>query len=457
MNKRLSQLVFCIMVFVFDIVLVYFSFFIAYQVRFHSPVVINFFPVTKGIPLWLIYKQLLYFITLLWGVIFLFSKFYQGKFLSVADEFVNVVKGVTIATFLTMGVSFAYRGYEYSRLVFAFVWLISIIFIFLLHDLGKYIYTRIFTGVHNVLIIGNSKDVRQIRELIRSQRYVKPFFILEQKDNNSLLDFISSRAINEVLIAPSAGDRTGLMLLADECEKISVEFKIVPDVFQLRQGEIMIDDSLGIPVLHIKPVSLHGFNFYFKRVFDTFVSIIALSFLFFPLVIVMSLIKLDSLGPVFYRHKRMGQGEKPFDFFKFRTMIKNADVVLEKIKHLSERDGPVFKLKNDPRVTGFGKFLRRYSIDELPQLLNVLRGEMSLVGPRPQVLWEAKAYDDWARRRLRVLPGITGLWQVSGRASLSYEEMIELDIYYIQNWSFGLDLKILLKTMVAIFSKKGAF
>jgi len=153
----------------------------------------------------------------------------------------------------------------------------------------------------------------------------------------------------------------------------------------------------------------------------------------------------------------MGYRSQTFNFYKFRTMVTDADILLEQFKAKSERKGPVFKMANDPRITKIGKVLRRYSLDELPQLINVLRGEMSLVGPRPQVLWEAAAYDDWAKRRLRVLPGITGLWQVSGRAALSYEEMIELDIYYIENWSPGLDFQILYKTIPAVFSKKGAY
>jgi lipopolysaccharide/colanic/teichoic acid biosynthesis glycosyltransferase len=138
-------------------------------------------------------------------------------------------------------------------------------------------------------------------------------------------------------------------------------------------------------------------------------------------------------------------------------MVQNADNLLEKYKSQSEREGPVFKMSNDPRITRIGKLLRRYSLDELPQIINVLKGDMSLVGPRPQVLWEAKAYDDWSKRRLRVLPGITGLWQVSGRAALSYKEMIELDIYYIENWSLGLDINIIFRTIPAVLTKQGAY
>ena len=138
-------------------------------------------------------------------------------------------------------------------------------------------------------------------------------------------------------------------------------------------------------------------------------------------------------------------------------MVADADDHIEKLKHLSDRSGPVFKMKNDPRITRVGSWLRKLSLDELPQIFNVLKGDMSLVGPRPQVLWEAAHYDEHAKKRLRIKPGITGLWQVSGRAALSYEEMINLDIFYLENWSLGLDLKILLRTLPAVFEKEGAY
>ncbi|MEW6042288.1 MAG: exopolysaccharide biosynthesis polyprenyl glycosylphosphotransferase, partial [Elusimicrobiota bacterium] len=236
-----------------------------------------------------------------------------------------------------------------------------------------------------------------------------------------------------------------------------IELKIVPDILQMSLGETVIDNSLGMPVFNMKPVSLTGLNFFYKRIFDILLSIIILSLTSPLLMFTILLIKLGSPGHVLYIHKRMGYKGRVFNFFKFRTMIKDADSLLEKIKHLSERNGPVLKMKNDPRITHFGKILRRYSIDELPQLINVIRGDMSIVGPRPQVIWEANAYDIHAKKRLRISPGITGLWQVSGRAALSYEEMINLDIYYIENWSPGLDLKIIIRTMLVIFSKKGAY
>jgi lipopolysaccharide/colanic/teichoic acid biosynthesis glycosyltransferase len=176
-----------------------------------------------------------------------------------------------------------------------------------------------------------------------------------------------------------------------------------------------------------------------------------------PLFLISVLIRLESAGPALFTQDRMGLRGRKFKLYKFRTMVANADDYIEELKHLSDREGPVFKMRDDPRVTRLGKWLRKFSIDEIPQILNVLMGDMSLVGPRPQVLWEAAHYDDFATKRLRVMPGITGLWQVSGRAALSYEQMINLDVYYLENWSLGLDLKILLRTLPAIFAREGAY
>jgi exopolysaccharide biosynthesis polyprenyl glycosylphosphotransferase len=245
--------------------------------------------------------------------------------------------------------------------------------------------------------------------------------------------------------------------VAGFCDDRGVSCRLIPDIMEIRMGEILIDDSLGVPTFQLKQVSLHGTAFVTKRIMDVTVAILVIGFLFIPLFTIAVLIKLTSKGPIFHRQPRVGYRQRTFQFLKFRSMVHNAEALLAKLKSQSDRQGPVFKMKNDPRVTWIGKFIRRYSLDELPQLLNVLRGEMSLVGPRPQVLWEAASYDDWARKRLNVLPGITGLWQVSGRAELTYEEMIDLDIYYVEHWSAGLDIKILLKTLPAILFAKGAY
>jgi lipopolysaccharide/colanic/teichoic acid biosynthesis glycosyltransferase len=240
------------------------------------------------------------------------------------------------------------------------------------------------------------------------------------KKNTTDLDEIKKTVarsrIQEVLLANTKLSSVSIVQLATYCEERGVAVRLLPDILEIRMGEVVIDDSLGIPTFQLKPVSLYGSSFLVKRLMDVTLASLFLGVLSIPLALVALLIKLTSPGDILFAHERVGFRGRPFPFMKFRTMVKNADDFLEELKKKSDRPGPVFKMKNDPRITPIGRFLRRYSIDEIPQFLNVIRGEMSLVGPRPQVLWEAQAYDDWARKRLNVLPGITGLWQVSGRA-----------------------------------------
>lgn len=194
-----------------------------------------------------------------------------------------------------------------------------------------------------------------------------------------------------------------------------------------------------------------------KRAMDVFISALLLFGLMPLMLLVAALIKLDSPGPVILRQKRVGRGLKLFDCFKFRTMVENAQALQAELASLNEMDGPVFKIRKDPRITRVGKYLRKYSIDELPQLVNVLRGEMSLVGPRPPLPHEVEMYEPRYLRRLDVKPGLTCLWQVSGRNELSFEQWMELDLYYVENRSFLLDMEILFRTIPAVVSARGAY
>lgn len=455
MTKILKN-IYTYIIFIGDIVIIYFSLVTAYFIRFNCKTFINIIPVTKGVPPWKIYEQLFYLILPLWITSFIVTKLYK-KNISVFDELINTIKGTTLAIIFTMAATFVYREEEYSRLTIGIMWLISSLLIFIWHECIKYIYQISVVRVKNVLIIGGANDIDKIKNSIRKHRDLRPFFLVDVREKNDILNYVTKKNIDEVYVISSFFNTKEIVELADRCQEKNIEFKVIPDLLQLRFGEISIDESLAFPVFHIKSLSLTGVNYLYKRIFDITLSIILLSLLLPFLMTVAVLIKFDSHGPVFYVHKRKGYRGRIFNCYKFRTMVENADKLLEKIKHLSERSGPVFKMRDDPRLTRVGKFLRRYSIDEIPQLFNVLRGEMSLVGPRPQVLWETEAYDATAKRRLNVMSGITGLWQVSGRANLSYEQMIELDIYYIENWSLGLDLMILLKTIHAIFSQRGAF
>ncbi len=194
-----------------------------------------------------------------------------------------------------------------------------------------------------------------------------------------------------------------------------------------------------------------------KRTTDIVISGAAIMLLAIPLLLVMLAIKIDSRGPVFFKQDRVGHNGKPFTMYKFRSMVADAEAARSGLRGANEQDAPLFKIKDDPRRTRVGKFIRRFSIDELPQLFNVLLGHMSLVGPRPALYEEASQYDSYHAHRIVAVPGMTGLWQVNGRSALKFQEMVEMDLRYARDWSFFMDVAILVKTVPTILSGKGAY
>jgi exopolysaccharide biosynthesis polyprenyl glycosylphosphotransferase len=218
-----------------------------------------------------------------------------------------------------------------------------------------------------------------------------------------------------------------------------------------------VDDLGGVPMIGVKEISITGWRSFTKRAIDFTIALIGLIILS-PLMFLIALaIKLDSPGPVLFRQIRVGKEGRHFVLHKFRSMREGAEEEQQKLTDLNEAEGPVFKIRHDPRCTRLGRFLRRTSLDEIPQLYNVLRGEMSLVGPRPPIPAEVEQYEEWHKRRLEVSPGMTGLWQVSGRSELTFDEMVLLDIYYIENWSAALDTEIFLRTIPKVIFGNGAY
>jgi lipopolysaccharide/colanic/teichoic acid biosynthesis glycosyltransferase len=212
-----------------------------------------------------------------------------------------------------------------------------------------------------------------------------------------------------------------------------------------------------VPLFTLRPPVFEGIEYAVKRTFDLVLSTVGMV-LISPLLLVIAIaVKLSSPGPVIYRSVRPGIAGRPFHCFKFRTMREHADQIQDDLEPLNELSGALFKIRNDPRMTTVGRCLRRFSLDELPQLANVVRGEMSLVGPRPLPMRDFERLQDWHKKRYLVLPGITGLWQVSGRAELDFDDLVRLDFLYLERWSIFLDLSILLKTIPAVFSRRGAY
>jgi exopolysaccharide biosynthesis polyprenyl glycosylphosphotransferase len=226
--------------------------------------------------------------------------------------------------------------------------------------------------------------------------------------------------------------------------------------------EILIDRAefvpgQTVPLFKLRPPVVQGIDFALKRTFDLVLSTVGLILLSPVLLAIALSVKLGSSGPAIYRSVRPGIGGRPFYCFKFRTMREHADQIQADLEPLNEQSGALFKIRHDPRLTRVGRFLRRYSLDELPQLVNVIRGEMSLVGPRPLPMRDFNRLEEWHKKRYLVLPGITGLWQVSGRSELDFDDLVRLDFLYLERWSIMLDLSILLKTIPAVISRRGAF
>jgi exopolysaccharide biosynthesis polyprenyl glycosylphosphotransferase len=236
-----------------------------------------------------------------------------------------------------------------------------------------------------------------------------------------------------------------------------VRISVIPRLYELTTWRSKVEELHGIPLVHVAPAQLSPMARAGKRFFDIIASALAIAILA-PLGAMIAIaIKVSSPGPVFFRQRRAGRKNRPFSIFKFRTMYEDAEIRKSSLIDLNEIDGPIFKMRDDPRVTKVGRLLRSTSIDELPQLLNVFLGHMSLVGPRPFPMDEAAGIGGWATCRFDVLPGMTGLWQVSGRSALSYDDLEHLDSVYVSSWSFWWDMRILLETPRVVLKRSGAY
>jgi exopolysaccharide biosynthesis polyprenyl glycosylphosphotransferase len=261
-----------------------------------------------------------------------------------------------------------------------------------------------------------------------------------------------------VFIASSSVRGSQLKTITKVLRGQDVEVRMSANMTDILASRLHLQQVENTLALSLEPVRLTGPQALVKRVFDIAVASISLLVLSPVLLTVAVAIRIGS-GPVLFRQTRIGMKGRPFQMYKFRTMIQGADQRVKELEAQSEGGGgPLFKIRNDPRITRAGRLLRRFSIDELPQLLNVLKGDMSLVGPRPMpAIFDESYYEDWHRGRLEALPGITGLWQVSGRSDLTFDECVRLDLFYIENWSVAYDLFILAKTLPAVFSRKGSY
>jgi exopolysaccharide biosynthesis polyprenyl glycosylphosphotransferase len=390
------------------------------------------------------------------------------------DEVTALVGAVGFGTVLSLAAVFLTRGYTYSRWMFVFITIGAILLLIgarLVRNLAKALARRRGIGVERVLVVGGGDMGHMLMHVITTEPalgYSLVGFVSENGATprgrfsplgslNDLDSVLDSHDVDEVMIALPSAYRRMVPELVERFETMGVQTKVVPDLFEMSLTRVNINDLRGVPLIGVKRVQLTAGDQLTKRVLDLAVAVTIVAVLS-PLWLLLGLaIKLDSRGPVLFRQLRVGRNGKNFYAYKFRSMRQNAEAELSQLQQFNEASGPLFKMRHDPRVTRVGRWLRRTSLDEMPQLLNVLRGEMSLVGPRPPVPAEVDLYEPWHRRRLEVQPGMTGLWQVSGRSEVPFDEMVMLDIYYIENWTLALDFKILLRTVPAVVSARGAY
>ncbi|MGB4594137.1 MAG: sugar transferase [Coriobacteriia bacterium] len=275
--------------------------------------------------------------------------------------------------------------------------------------------------------------------------------------SRDLCTIVDKYMIDTVIIASTAFDYPIVPRMIAELRGRDVSIHLSSGLFDILTTRVLVREVAGVPLITVKSVSFSKWNFAVKRTFDLILASL-ITIVGSPLWVPLSLIiKLDSRGPVFYRQTRVGQNGELFAMYKFRSMCADADDQLEELWEKNEADGPLFKMQKDPRVTRIGHWMRKYSIDEFPQLINVLKGQMSLVGPRPPLIAETEQYTNYHWRRMEVLPGMTGLWQVSGRSSLTFEEMVRLDLFYIENWGVAFDFALLARTVPAVLVGDGAW
>jgi exopolysaccharide biosynthesis polyprenyl glycosylphosphotransferase len=370
--------------------------------------------------------------------------------------------------FITVGVVLALYALHLNvaRLIIVWFGCFSFALVYLKGELLRFALKSKFAQAQyqrRFILIGASHEITRLRRELKNEQMNEGIEIVAEVNLNEtpvekLVQMLHDHSIYGVIVSAQHAYFDRVENVIKVCELEGVEAWLVADFFGTQIARASFDEWAGHPLLIFRTTpgaSWQGIAKTFMDIFGAFILLILSSWLF---AILAGLIKLTSPGPVFFRQRRSGQNGAPFTLYKFRTMVTNAEQLKHELETMNEMRGPVFKVTNDPRVTRIGKFLRRYSLDELPQLFNVLRGEMSLVGPRPLPVDEVKRFDDFAhRRRLSVKPGLTCLWQISGRNQITdFKEWVRLDLEYIDNWSLWLDLKILFHTIPAVFAATGA-
>lgn len=448
-----SELIFTTLLVPIDILMVLLAFVFAYKLRMYYEVV----PAVYYQPLGEFLRFAVYTLPI-WVVSFAFNGLYSYERKRTLTEVGKIIVAVSAVMAILMIWIFFSRTFFFSRLIIALTWILSIILVIFgrtfIRFIQRFLY-RYNIGVHRVIVLGHNSSTKLVVDTIKNRPSLG-YRLVKLVDHDGILKLskiVERHPCDEIIVADANIGEKSIAEIAEFCRLHRLGFKMTPNLFLVKHSHVSIETLSDVPILEFSRTPLDGWGKIYKRVFDIISSILLIVILSPLMFIVSILVKLTSKGPILFRQQRVGL-DKNFTFYKFRTMRENAQQEHEK---LMKEHGVMFKLKNDPRLTSIGGFLRRTSLDELPQFFNVLKGDMSLIGPRPPMPEEVEHYSDFQMRRLGVKPGITGLWQVSGRSDLSFDEWVKLDAYYIENWSLWLDFQIFIRTIIVVFKGHGAY
>jgi len=448
------------------------AFYVAFLIKkYWLPEQYSFTVVNEEFWITLLLIPLLYYI---WALHF---DIYHARYTQILKVILNSIKIVTVVFISLLIVFFFFKFDSISRIHIFLHINLALILVITSRIIVLYIFRyKIKKGFFNkkIVIIGTGNIAEQFITLVDSHEIWGVDIIglvdinISTNDDKkfgykiigalkNFKDILYNQPIDEVICAVPMKKLPHIQYVLEICEEIGVTTRIISTFFNLVLAKSKIEQFNGLPILTYTTTPTFRFQLLVKRVFDILFSLANL-IIFAPFLFLIAIsIKMTSPGNVLFRQERCGLNGRKFYMLKFRTMVENAEELKVKLANKNEVDGPIFKIRNDPRITPLGRFLRRTSLDEMPQFINVLKGEMSIVGPRPPVPKEVDNYKPWQRRRLSLRPGLTCIWQVTGRSYIGFEDWMKLDLEYIDNWSVLLDFKLILKTIPAVIKGDGAY
>jgi len=460
-----------------DIIFLALAFYISYYLRFHTGPIAEL-NLTYQLESNYFFYSIIFIISAI--ILFLIYRLYNWDYIYKGSGYYSrIIKGLIINIIVIILAGYLFDLFTFSRKWVLLLFIFSVLFILTSRLIIELVTVKLIRRLNirsRTVVVGVGENANRIEDsfrkysmegdtilgyvdkksrILKNKKYSRQFKILGYL--NDLEDVIYENEIQRVIISSPEFKYNEILEILEKIKGIDVSILIFPGFFEFSVKRMNMREIAGIPLMQVLNIGFFGFNLFLKNTIDYVLG--SIMFLFFiPIYLFVGLaIKINSSGPIFYKQRRYTKDSRVFYMYKFRSMLINADRRLKELEGYNEADGPLFKIKGDPRITKVGRFIRKFSIDELPQIINVLKGEMSLVGPRPPLPSEVEKYDEWEMKRMNVKQGITGLWQISGRSELSFEEMARLDLYYIQNWSIEMDIKILLKTIPTVLFGRGAY